>query len=284
MLYLFLCGVGLTWDKILRDKVTRSVACRLKRTVFDNHDASNLFESIFDRVFDTQKYRRPRLTRSFCASYLVFLVLAVVWIIVHPERINDIPSQWETLSAVLAFILVLNPIGDFFSLWQTRVIIGYLACVQRIRYFISLLFVDLVLTIIAFVITATLWKMALEAFISLLGYQTGGMFYLRELYCVYTLRCDGSGMLYSEALTFNSLVVIILFTTMLTSIWLWVFFVGILLWSILGSIHRMVSFGWIHRMVNVEKYPITTIMALGGLPISPILILSADAAVAFFQV
>ena len=277
-----LCGFGIFLDTILRDDIKNAISCRLKRTTFDNRDLSDLFRTIFDSVFDTRKYGRPRLSRSFFASYLFFLTLVVIWTIAYPDRANSIPTNWESLTSILFFILIVNPIGDFLSLWQTRIIVEYLANVQKKRYFLPLLVADIFVTIVIFGIAATLWLTLLNIFISLLGSQTGGMFYLKELYCRYTFTCSGSGMVFTDAATFNDIVFLILFTTMLTSIWLWVFVVGIWLWSTLGSIHRVVAFGWIHRLLNVEKYPVSIAMALGGLPLAPLLFFLADAGVNYF--
>ena len=278
-----LCGFGLFLDTILRSDIKSSISYRLRRTTFENRDVSNLFRTIFDYVFDTRKYGRPRLTRSFLSSYIFFLTLVVIWIIAYPDRMRGIPASWANLAPILFFIFIVNPIGDFFSLWQTRIIVEYLSNVHRKRYFLPLLAADIFLTIVVFGITATLWRVLLDVFIGLLGYQPGGIFYLKELYCRYTFTCSGSGMVFTDAATFNDIVFLILFTTMLTSIWLWVFVVGMLLWSTLGSIHRVVIFGWVYRLLNVEKYPVSIAMALGGLLLAPLIFFLADAGATYFR-
>ena len=90
-------------------------------------------------------------------------------------------------------------------------------------------------------------------------------------------------MVFTDAATYNDVVFLILLTTMLTSIWLWVFVAGMVLWSIFVSIHRAVAFGWIYRFLNVEKYPVSITMALGGLLFAPLLFLLADAGVTYFR-
>ena len=267
---LTVCGFGRFLDAILRDEIKTSISCRLRRATFDNRDVSNLFRITFDHVFDTRKYGRPRIIRSFLASYLFFVFLAIGWAIIYRDRVSIIDG-WENLTAILVFIFVVNPIGDFFSLWQTRIVVGYLAESQKERYILPLLVADIVFTILVFVIAATLWRRLLGIFIYLLGYQTGGMFYLKELYRRYTFTCTGTGMVFTDATTYNDIVFLILFTTMLTSIWLWVFVIGTLLWSTFASIHQWVTIGWIHRFLNVEKYPVSIAMALGSLVIAPIL-------------
>ena len=278
-----LCGFGLFLDTILRDDIKRLISSRLTRTTFDNRELSSLFRSIFDHVFDTRKYRRPRLIRSFCASYIFFLTLVAIWSISYADLASSIPTRWDNIAPIIFFILIINPVGDFFSLWQTRIIVEYLANVQKKRYFLPLLVLDFFLTILIFGIAATLWRELLNVFISLLGYQTGGMFYLKELYCRYTFTCSGSGMVFTDATVYSDIIFLILFTTMLTSIWLWVFVVGILLWTTLGSAHKAVAFGWINRLLNVEKYPVSVAMALGGLPLAPLIFFFANAGVAYFR-
>ena len=271
---LTLCGFGFFLDKIVRPGVKKTIYNRMNRAIFEESDSSVLFKNMFDYVFRVRTLGRPALNRSLFASYVVFFSISAIWAISYPERLDDLPSTWESLIAVLFFVLLLNPIGDFLSLWQTRLVVAWMAKLQTNWSFFLLLVSDLILTILVFGAAAVLWQFLLPLYTSLLGYITGDLFYIKELYCRYTFTCDGSGMIFVGAATIHDLIFILLCTTMLTSIWLWTFVIGVLLWPM---------FKWLNHFIKVENYPMGTAMIIGALIVSPILFFIGIVVVSFFR-
>ncbi len=63
------------------------------------------------------------------------------------------------------------------------------------------------------------------------------------------------GWLYFGADTAYDLIAACFYTTLFTSVWVWIFMLGGVLWPL---------FSWLSNVLAVDKYPVGSVMAIGG--------------------
>ena len=135
---------GYFWDSgdKLRGEFRDKVRKKLKHTLLKDNLAS-LFISFFDCLFISNETGRPRLWRSVSASCLVLTIILCIWAFCWPERAESAfgsifepdplaelyPAalDWPDWIAVVATGVGINLIGDIFSLWETRFVMGHMA-------------------------------------------------------------------------------------------------------------------------------------------------------------
>ena len=252
-------GVYLDLYHIKEDK--RKLADRLNGVLGDESSLASLFLPLFDRVFDPNKTGRPRFLRSVMASCVAMAILLVLWWFFHRQRADDFINStfWEIeLTIVILFAISINLIGDFFSLWETRFVIGRMATAGNSKRQAIWLITDLVLTVMIY---------GLGCLLGLLIFFISGIFGdidppLSLLVQIFVALFFEGGMTFShpEEIVFDFFS-IFFFTTLITSVWVWVFMLGITLWPLLRRIYRR---------GNVE-HPALLSVVVGGVFIFPII-------------
>ncbi len=271
-------GFGYFMDNKLDDAFRAKVRDKLTRVppegdATGDDDWPSLFLAMFDRLFDPKGKGRPRFWRSALASMLVLTALIVAWVVLVPERVGGVmPERPEVIperpggllmdaeiysSFIFAFFFVLpiNIVGDFFSLWESRFVIGRMAVAPGAIRIAAYLFLDLIATIIIFVaaFAVGLWG------IGLLGvgvYFEGGEFPIRILFFEFLSELTtGGGLLFSHKEATIDLFALVAYTTLFTSVWVWLFMLGGVLWPL---------FTWLRGVLGVDKFPVGSAMAIGG--------------------
>ena len=261
---------GYFWDK--DDKLEPALRERVRQTldrVFPADDSAGLFLSFFDNLFDPGGTGRPSLTRSVLASFLVLIVLAVAWALSWPGRAESIFTDLVegTLRELLDSIMILtllavgtNCIGDFFSLWETRFMMGRVA-IARGRRRAILLLSDLVATVLIYgsgVVFGSLLFMAfaeLRAFEYIPSLSVIILHILTVVFIVFDTLVVDQGLLFCDPE--NDFLSIFFYTTLFTSVWAWVFMLGIKLWPLFARMLR--------ETLNVNQYPVGSAMTIGGI-------------------
>lgn len=266
---------------------------KLRRVVPEGNLVS-LFLLFFNRLFDPNGTGRPRFWRSVLASCLVLTIVSIAWAIREHERAGHVSTSLMNLSEtclalpkwtsfILPFICasMINFIGDFLSLWETRFVIGHMANAQgRARQAVFLL-LDIVATVLIYGIF-----LALGAFLMFWVFFCSAQARELSLECLAGLCkitelekfSNSSGpagiiagilgfvfstfsrLIFDAGLFFSSteptdLFAIFFYTTFFTSVWLWAFILGIKL----GSLRA-----WLGYKPDVDKYPVASAMLIGG--------------------
>ena len=259
-IYVFLIACSFFLDKVLNIDSKIQVTKRLNGIV-GKRGVANLFLPLFDRLFDPKKKGRPNFWRSGVASFVVMAIISVTWWFFYPERasrtLDKVLEDWQIYATVLIlFAISINMIGDFFSLWETRVVIGRMATAGSRKLQAMLLILDLVLTVIIYGLGCVLPTLLFSILARDMGaawFITGRLF--EELF-------------YKGGLIFINLDMsidpfsIFFYTTLFTSVWVWVFMLGVTLWPLLK---------WILGKLNVNKYPVLVTTVVGEIFLFPIL-------------
>ena len=249
-----LLSVSYFADKILKKCIKRTLTDRLNGVLGDERGLANLFLPLFDCVFDPNKTGRPRFLRSGVASLVALAIISGVWWFFHSQRagsaLEEAREYWlYYIILVIIFAISINLIGDFISLWETRVVIGRMATAGSKKLQAILLILDLVLTVTIYCLGCVLGLLLLEIFVDIDLIDL-----LPQLFAELFYR---GGLTFSNEDMTLDLFGIFFYTTLFTSVWVWEFMLGITLWPLLR---------WIHGLtVIVDKYPVSVTTVVGGI-------------------
>ena len=268
--------LGYVMDRKFTDKFRTRVSQSLEHHfIVGENNSPKLFIEIFDGLFRTRSKLRPSLPRSIIASISTTLVIAMLWAVSPQFKAQDIGQI--TVEADVAVVLIIlfisiNVAGDFFSLWLSRYLIGRMSTVRKLCRSMGYLMVDFLSSIaifIVFLFVGALFGALLLSYYfrndtSILSVETDQP--IREVFGdVITLSLETTiegtqellegGLLFcSEVITIDILA-IFFFTTLLTSIWVWIFIMGVSFWPLLTSIRSV---------LRVRKYPIGSATMIGS--------------------
>ena len=266
-------GFGYFMDGRLDDAFRAKVRDKLTRVppegdATGDDDWPTLFLTMFDRLFDPKGNGRPRFGRSAAASMLVLTALFVAWVVLVPERAEE-AITFENLGYVVTIalgialfvVLPINIVGDFFSLWESRFVIGRMAVAPGTIRIAAFLLLDLIATVIIFVAAlavGTFWIVLFFGLAGNLGFAEILEIAIRERIFFSRLidLTTGGGLLFSHEIWFVHLLALVAYTTLFTSVWVWLFMLGGVLWPL---------FNWLRGVLGVDKFPVGSAMAIGGL-------------------
>ena len=263
---------GYRWDRRLSSSDRDRVRDRMKQFVSQGNLA-DLFLGPFDRIFHPTDTGRPRISRAAMASCLVlgaFLFLGALYWVGDDSNafaiITD-PSVfpgWSGIFAAMAFAIGTNLVGDIFSLWETRFILGRMADAPP-RFQAPFLLLDLVATILIYCIGLVLGAYIALVFELFQGYTTlerilnpSFVYGWIELSVTetYSKLIVDKGLLFLGPRNSYDLLSVYFYTALSTSIWVWMFFLGIKLWPSLSRVGRL---------LDVDRAPVGVAMTIGGL-------------------
>lgn len=190
---------------------------------------SEWFCSVFDRVFGSEHISWKCFRRS--AQFSIFAVLAVF---VYAEFFNPIlqkraDDQIKFTEIVLLAISV-NVVADYLSLLETRYVIGSLRKTNRLIFQVAIMLLDLAIS-------------SLIIFTALF---------------IYTTVVRGEPVVFSQLLGVFSYYSIFFYSTFITSVWSWFFFLAAILMRI-TSLPALVEY------VNYERHAPKIFTAYVGL-------------------
>lgn len=141
------------------------VAHRILDDTIDTKSALMFFLSHFDMLFRSSSSARPSFWRCAGFSCLVFFGITCSWVILsavfstenwdqfiefffHSKDDWLVPiTPFENIYLTLIFIISLNVIGDYFSLWETRIILEKIRRGRSLKYVVLYCILDILLTI-----------------------------------------------------------------------------------------------------------------------------------------
>lgn len=219
------------------------------------------FLIVFDTVFDPEQRGRPLFVRSGIASCVLLLVLSLRWMAVHQDRSREVltssldePWRGTTIAALAVFVLVLNWLGDYLSLWETRAVMSRMAAVRSWPFFAWWLLVDLVATVVIYCAGTGCAMFVLGRFEQFELDLDG---FLETLAAVFL---EGGVIFRHTDRSFDAFA-LFFHTSLFTSVWAWALMLGTLLWSwTFGSrVFRGGAFSALY-----EKAPVTCWLIYGS--------------------
>ncbi len=221
------------------------------------------FIAQFDGLFLSGANQRPRFSRSVVASCVAMAFITGAWVAVQVSRhgsIGDLSDlAWGDLVMLTPYAVCINLMGDYFSLWETRLILGQMANLRSARMRALLLLFDALASALIFFVGLVLGSAGFTALWLLLGgHVPGDETWIGMLYSVtretFSLLFSDCGIFLSGPDRYGTVLGIFLYTTFLTSVWVWAFLIGVSLLPILKL--------W--KIFNVKKYPVGAAISIGG--------------------
>ena len=283
-LWPILTGVGLLaawirfgyfWDDKLDARHRDAVREKMLGVMRDQNPAE-LFIFLFDRIFDPSGSGRPRIGRSVAASLITLALMLCVWWAWWPERADailatlfsqDQSSLQETSLPIRAAVglgavaIGANIIGDVFSLWETRFVLGRMVG-ARPWVQLTLLVCDAIATFLMYFVGliigfAILWVIALATTVldTRFGFLTTLQWFVDTVVGAVFLQ---GGLIFSGSDNVDFPVdffAIFFYTAFFTSFWVWVFFLGVKFWPRLKKVGNL---------LNVYVHPLGAAMTLGA--------------------
>ncbi|MCY4487121.1 MAG: hypothetical protein OXF11_08405 [Deltaproteobacteria bacterium] len=263
--WMFICRFGFFIDTKLDDQLRNRIYELFSNA--DRNEWAEHFVSIFDRTFSSARNGRPRFWRSVLASLCAFAAVTVVCLVIRLTSVDatfkDLEAlPWELFSLLVPYAVFVNVIGDYCSLWETRLIIGRMI-MRKEGVFRSVLFiVDAFASFCIFVVGLVLGSATFLGYWVLAGGSRsffdggswiGDVFSLTGEVLSYLFR-EG-GVFFSDPDAIGSFFAICLYTTFFTSVWIWTFLLGVVLLPVFSQL-------W--NAFNVKKYPVGAAMCVGG--------------------
>ena len=260
------CGFGFFIDKKINKELRKRVHYFLANS--DGTNWPNQLQLLFDFLFLTKIWSRPSFSRSVIASCIVLIVSTTCWLIYDASNLDMFVTYMTDeplfhLFVLAPYAICINAIGDFFSLWQTRIIVARMANSISGMYRISLLLLDVLFSAIIFSIGLALGTVAFLLTWVLAG---GSLTFFGEGTWISIVHSaitgnfsefvhDG-GMFLSADTLYENFLGLFFLTTFFTSIWTWAFLSGVVIFPMLRRL-------W--DVINVENYPIGAVFTVGGM-------------------
>ena len=267
VVWLSLCKFGYFLD----DKIDANIKKQTYQ-LLDKASRTNwpeVFISLFDRMFSSGDSGRPAFWRSALASCIAFSAVTVIFVInrisINGEIFGDVGISWSLLVLLFPYVVAVNVVGDHFSLWQTRFVLGLMIERRSSRSRLFLLVLDAVASALIYFFSVIAGSALFLGILVLAGgqmsfFEEGSWMYhfLSLTGEVFSELLQNGGLTFSNPDNFGNFFGILLYTTLVTSVWIWAFLVGII---ILPIFFRL----W--NVFKVKENPVGAAMCTGGVAI-----------------
>lgn len=230
----------------------------------------DLFSSIFDKLFAARKSGRPSFVRSALASLLILAAITVIWALVSPERVVSSRGlgKPENIAGLAILLCTVNFLGDYVSLWQSRIIVGLMATSRNILEQLMWLVIDFFATVTIYILSTLL--------IFAVGFELMGDWDFGHFTISFSGPHEHQGFLwdlffggmlaFSGYSNYPDIFALCFYTTLFTSVWVYAFMLGNIFWPM---------FSVLRDFLNIEKYPVGASMTIGGAILGTTVMLSS---------
>ncbi len=262
--WLALCRFGFSIDGKINSNLKKKTF-----QLFDGASRTNwpeVFISLFDRVFSSGGSGRPELWRSALASCISLTVVTAICVVNQISSngaiFSNVELSWALLVILFPYVVAINVIGDHFSLWQTRYVLGWMIGSRSSIYRLLLLVLDVIASALIYFSAVVLGS---ALFLGIWVLSGGEISYFGERSWVHHLismtggvfssTFRNGGLTLSDPEGFGNFFAVLMYTTLFTSVWVWTFLAGII---ILPLFTRL----W--NVFKVEESPVGAAMCTGG--------------------
>lgn len=263
-------GIGAGCEMAIKPKPREAVRRLIQPLAkVDLWQIADSFIQFFDCLFEPSSTGRPRIWRSVLASCFALTITSLYWWHHYPERVrttiellmnsgNDwlIPfSARVGVVFVASSAVTINIIGDIFSMWETRWVLGRLANTKSAVRTFALVIADIIASFFIYLLGAFV---SFGLFEVMLGGSASAYLFVVRYFLLHIL--DFNNLLFRSYGTVEmDIFVVFLYTSMITSVWIWLFVIGIKTISLVQVTLR--SFA---RLFDLDKRPVAFVMLTGG--------------------
>lgn len=241
----WLAFIGGVWgifdraEKKASDDVRNRVSGWIRKLKLPNNQRwPNAFIQIFDSLFGDRHFTAHCFFRSSIASMFFTLIFFILWMAIRPNEFESLFAQgwFIAIFGPLLFALIFNIIPDYVSLLETRLILKRMAETHSLSVIALLIVIDAILTtaLIVFVFFLIFF---------VIGDRTLSYIY-DELVRAFLLEAEEGFMSMG----------IYVYSTYLTSLWLW-------LYSLSGGLVRALGASGISlkKFLDIDKHPLRSL-------------------------
>ncbi|MCF8367586.1 MAG: hypothetical protein K9G76_00995 [Bacteroidales bacterium] len=210
---------------------------------YPNPNSTLFFVDLFEIVFTKKHFYWKCITRSVIASILAYIIVMLIYQVNDPEYGLD--TVYSFFSFVLWMFIFLNLVPDYFSLLETRIILKKLKTVRSVPMYFFLLILDLMLT-------ALIYYLNLIFFGSIQDLFTDGF-----SFNIWKNSISGTTDLYLGLWDYTDIFSVWLYSTFLTSIWLWLFLISTFFIKILTKSLKGLEF--FQKHLDIDNKPFNAI-------------------------
>ena len=250
-------GIWLLFSKaedLVKPEIKTDISSWLKNLHLEGKLANwpTAFASIFDSVFSKKHFSWRCFSRSCIASILAVLMLTILWWALNPNNFYVVFSS-EDLVVILSYHLtasvIFNKIPDYFSLLETRYIIGKLRNINSTTKTIVFLIVDIVAT-------AFIFFLGVAIGVSLITILAGESLeeYLFTLSSIKSLLWYGFVMNVNTVDNDNLNMGVWFYSTFFTSVWIYLYIISGLIVKAGSFIGILAS--CIRKIFDIDKKPL----------------------------
>jgi len=250
--------LGMAWkaDELLSDEIKEDIGLWLlcaepKTAERYARKWPKYISTLFDQIFGEKHLSWKCFRRSCVASLVSFIIFTFIYFQTSAplDLVED--NGWLITILTIGFLsTILNFLPDYFSLLETRVIIYRLRNSKLVIHQLFWLLVDLILTMI---IIAFVFNIFALAIILLTDIDRPTVFELTiGLYELALFGYGGSSNFFG----------IYIWTTFVTSVWVWLYFLAQLVTRLLEPIRPSIKF--LQYALPIEKYPLRSVGAVMG--------------------
>ena len=253
------------------EKMDEDLRRKLYRALLDTKNKSRaltlfaLLSFIFDKLFVAKKSGRPSFTRSALVSLTVLASMTIILAIVSPERAISPRGilgidKWDDILMLCLLLVFINVLGDYVSLWESRIIIGLMATSHNVFERFMWLIVDFFATVTIYILATLL------LFTIILGLPQDGMLDFSGPTMHGDLLNDmftGGILTFSGYSNFPDMFGLCFYTTLFTSVWVYAFMLGNTFWPV---------FVLLRDNLNIRQYPVGASMTIGGMILGAIVV------------
>ena len=265
--------IGRWVDRSLPDDKKRAIAERIRQS-FQISAIVTLADNIrfaFDRVFDKKRRGHPSFIRAGLVSCGILTILSLRWIYVYEDRTEtvrnvifrphkDIEVTLLVVLMLAVFVVFVNWTGDYFSLWETRVVIDRIAAARNWMLQVSWLVFDLVATIVIYWISASCALLFIS--VTLLGANRFNEIWsvLCQIWSSLWEVFFRGGLTFGHSESSLDPLAIFFHTSLFTSVWAWVLMAGLILSSLIRPL--LMHLNWFEEVS--QKSPVACLTLVGS--------------------
>lgn len=217
----------------------------------------NHFALLFDTIFGKRHLSWRCFSRSSLASVFAVGVMIVVWYRLNPDAVETftgIHGLFTSVVFVTAIAVVLNVLPDYFSLLESRFVIDLMKDCRKPICFVSLIFLDIGLTVAIFVLCLVVLILFVNVIISGESIQHYDVNYfsqeLRKLASMENTRDEPAFGIF-------------FYSTFFTSSWVWIYAGAVGTARFLNASASVIRlFRW---FLDIEGHPVRSVGVIAGL-------------------
>jgi hypothetical protein len=263
-------AVAIFWkaDGALSDELRAALSRSLRRlgAEYSRPNWADYFIALFDRVFGKKHFSINCFFRSCIATSVSLAALLSIWAILRPGQAGLFFSphvdNTHSASNVPLWITYMwlpvayNFLADYASLLETRFVLRWARATKRRWHVPAILFVDALLSIGIFM--AFFWTISI--ILELLVFRSSDLW----IFFNWSVFFDNFKVLLESGVLFSGIhssypfpLGLLLDTTLLTSVWLWLYLVGFGLLWLFSPLIRLL--GFLKWALPIDRYPMRSI-------------------------